>query len=257
MALLVGTSGWQYRDWRGGLYPDGLPQRAWLEHYGGQFATVEVNNAFYRLPERTVFERWRQQTPPGFVFAVKVSRYLTHVLRLRDPAEPVARLVDRAAGLGPRLGPYLLQLPPTLQAAPDRLDACLRAFPTRARVAVEPRHESWWTDEVRALLERRGAALCWADRAGRPLTPLWRTADWGYLRLHEGTAAPRPSYGRAALSSWLDRIDGAWPGARDGDAFVYFNNDRGGAAVRNARTLVRMAGRRGFRLAMPARRPRH
>ena len=171
VALFVGTSGWQYADWRDAFYPHGLPQRAWLAHYARDFSTVEVNNAFYRLPERSVFERWRQQTPEGFVVAVKVSRYLTHVRRLQDPLEPVGRLVDRAAGLGDRLGPYLLQLPPTLRAEPERLDACLAAFPTDARVAVEPRHESWWTDEVRTVLERRGAALCWSDRRGRPVVP--------------------------------------------------------------------------------------
>lgn len=248
MALRVGTSGWQYRDWRGVLYPEGVPQRAWLQHYAGEFTTVEVNNAFYRLPERSVFERWREQTPPGFTVAVKVSRYLTHVRRLREPAEPVARLLERAAGLGGALGPYLLQLPPTLQADPARLDACLATFPAAARVAVEPRHESWWVDEVRDVLERRGAALCWADRGGRPVTPLWRTAGWGYVRLHAGTASPRPAYGRAALGSWLDRIDRAWPGARADDVFLYFNNDPGGAAVRNARTAIRMARRRPFAL---------
>ena len=246
MALVVGTSGWQYADWRGAVYPEGVPQRAWLEHYAREFATVEVNNAFYRLPERSVFERWRDQTPDGFVVAVKVSRYLTHVRRLRDPQEPVARLVDRAAGLGDRLGPYLLQLPPTLRADPALLDACLAAFPSGALVAVEPRHESWWTDEVRTVLERRGAALCWADRKGRPITPRWRTASWGYLRLHEGTATPRPAYGRSALGTWLDRIDDAWPGTRGADVYVYFNNDPGAAAVRNARTLLRMAARRGL-----------
>lgn len=249
MALLVGTSGWQYKDWRGPVYPAGVPQREWLGHYSRRFATVEVNNAFYRLPERSVFERWRGETPPGFVVAVKVSRYLTHIKRLRDPTEPVDRLVGRAAGLGDRLGPYLLQLPPTLKAAPDLLDACLRAFPGDARVAVEPRHETWWTDEVRTVLERHGAALCWADRLGRPITPLWRTAPWGYLRLHEGTASPRPAYGRSALAAWLDRLDAAWPCARHDDVFVYFNNDPGAAAVRNARTLVRMAGNRGFHVA--------
>ena len=115
-----------------------------------------------------------------------------------DPPSRSGRLVDRAAGLGDRLGPYLLQLPPTLRADAERLDACLAAFPTDARVAVEPRHESWWTDEVRAVLERRGAALCWADRRGRPVAPLWRTARWGYVRLHEGTASPPPTYGRTA-----------------------------------------------------------
>jgi uncharacterized protein YecE (DUF72 family) len=245
MPLYVGTSGWQYRDWRGVLYPDQVPQRAWLSHYSGSFPTVEVNNAFYRLPARSVFERWHDETPPGFVMAVKVSRYLTHVRRLQEPAEPVARLVDRAAGLGDRLGPYLLQLPPNLQADADRLDACLRAFPRTARVAVEPRHESWWTDEVRSVLERRSAALCWADRRGHPIAPLWVTADWGYVRLHEGTASPRPSYGRTALSTWLDRVASAWP-SRGADVYVYFNNDPGGAAVRNARTLRRLAANRGL-----------
>ena len=247
MALLVGTSGWQYADWRGRVYPDGLPQRAWLDHYASELPTVEVNNAFYRLPERSVFERWREHTPDGFVVAVKVSRYLTHIKRLQDPAEPVARLVDRAAGLGDRLGPYLLQLPPTLKADVDRLDTCLAAFPSPARVAVEPRHVSWWTDDVRAVLSRHGAALCWADRRGRPVTPLWRTADWGYVRLHEGTASPRPSYGRQALGTWIERIDQAWRGARGSDVYVYFNNDQGAAAVRNARTLRRMAARRDVR----------
>jgi uncharacterized protein YecE (DUF72 family) len=242
MTLHVGTSGWQYRDWRAVLYEEGVPLRAWLERYSREFTTVEVNNAFYRLPERRVFARWRDETPAGFLMAVKVSRYLTHVRRLRDPTEPVARLVDRAAGLGDRLGPYLLQLPPTLRADPDLLDATLRAFPRGSRVAVEPRHDTWWTDEVRAVLEARGAALCWADRRGRPLTPLWATAPWGYVRFHEGAASPWPAYGRASLRSWHQRIAAAWsPGA---DVFAYFNNDQGGAAVRDARAFGRMgAGR--------------
>jgi uncharacterized protein YecE (DUF72 family) len=250
MPVIVGTAGWQYRDWRSVLYPEGLPQRAWLEHYASQFAVVEVNNAFYRLPERSVFERWRAQTPSGFLVAVKVSRYLTHIRRLREPREPVARLTERAEALGDRLGPYLLQLPPNLRAAPELLDACLACFPTGARVAVELRHASWWTDEVRAVLSRRGAALCWADRRGRPVTPLWATADWGYVRLHEGAASPPPSYGRAALAAWLERVTVAWPGVAS-DVFVLFNNDAGGAAVRNARTLRRMARNRGVDAPMP------
>ena len=252
MPLIVGTSGWQYRDWRGVLYPERLPQRAWLQRFAEEFPAVEVNNAFYRLPERAVFERWRDETPAGFVVAVKASRYLTHIRRLRDPAEPVARLTARAEGLGDRLGPYLLQLPPTLRAAPEALDACLACFPGDARVAVEPRHESWWTDDVRDVLTRRHAALCWADRLGRPATPLWRTTDWGYLRMHEGAASPRPSYGRAALATWLDRLGAAWPlRSAAADVFVFFNNDRGGAAIHNARTLCRMAGRRGMHVAAP------
>jgi uncharacterized protein YecE (DUF72 family) len=125
-----------------------------------------------------------------------------------------------------------------------RLDACLARFPAGSRVAVEPRHSSWWTDSVREVLARRGAALCWADRRSRVLTPLWVTADWGYLRLHEGTAEPWPSYGRRALSRWLDRISASWPAGAD--VYVYFNNDQGAAAVRDAAAFARLATRRGL-----------
>ena len=156
--ILIGTSGWQYKDWRGRLYPAGLPQRRWLEHYAERFATVEVNNAFYRLPERSTFEQWRERTPADFCFAVKMSRYLTHVKRLREPAEPVARFLERASALGGKLGPVLIQLPPTLRADLAALDETLGRFPSGVRVAVEPRHDTWFTDDCRRLLERHGAA---------------------------------------------------------------------------------------------------
>ena len=252
MTLLVGTSGWQYKDWREPFY-EGRPQREWLAHYAGRFPTVEVNNAFYRLPERSVFERWREQTPDGFVVAVKVSRYLTHIRRLKDPAEPVARLVERAAGLGDRLGPYLLQLPPTLKVDVGRLDDCLSRFPDGARVAVAPRHDSWWTDEVHDTLARHGAALCWADRRSRPISPLWAPSGWGYVRFHEGAASPWPSYGRHALASWLDRMAEAWPA--DADVYAYFNNDQRAGAGRDAAALVRLAARRGWDVVAPAAAP--
>jgi uncharacterized protein YecE (DUF72 family) len=242
--IVLGTSGWQYRDWRRTFYA-GVPQRLWLEHFAGRFATVEVNNAFYRLPERTTFAQWRARTPGDFCVAVKMSRYLTHIKRLRDPAEPVGRFLSRADALGDRLGPVLLQLPPNLPADPDTLDTVLRAFPRGVKVAVEPRHDSWWTPAVRTVLERRGAALCWADRLGRPLTPLWRTAGWGYLRMHEGRAEPRPRYGRAALASWLDRIAEAFGPAGRQPVYVYFNNDPGEAAVRDAAALGALARQRG------------
>jgi uncharacterized protein YecE (DUF72 family) len=228
----VGTSGWQYKDWKGRLYPSELPQKAWLEHYAAHFDTVELNNAFYRLPERDTFAAWRRRTPDGFVMAVKASRYLTHIKRLKDPEEPVERLMGRAEALGDRLGPVLLQLPPTLKAEPALLDRTLRCFPAGVRVAVEPRHETWWTDEVRGILERHGATLCWADRRSRPITPLWRTAGWAYLRLHEGRATPWPHYGRDALRAWARRLADTW--ADEEDAFVYFNNDPGGWAVADA-----------------------
>ena len=252
MTLYVGTSGWQYRDWRNLLYPARTPQRLWLEEYAAAFATVELNNAFYRLPDRATFAAWRDRTPPGFVMAVKASRYLTHIKRLRDPAEPVRRLMDRAEALGDRLGPVLLQLPPNLTADADLLDTCLRCFPATVRVAVEPRHPDWDRPEVRAVLVARGAALCWADAGSRPVTPLWRTADWGYLRLHAGRARPWPRYGRQALTSWVRRIAATWPD--HSDVHVYFNNDPGGAAVRDAVTFARAATAAGRTVS---RVPRH
>jgi uncharacterized protein YecE (DUF72 family) len=259
MPVLVGTSGWQYRDWRGVLYPPGVPQRGWLEYYAGRYATVENNGTFYRLPSPQTFGDWRARTPDGFVMAVKASRYLTHVRRLRDPAEPVGRLLGAAAGLGDRLGPVLLQLPPDFRADPGALDRCLAEFSRvaaatelRVRVAVELRHDSWWTGEVRELLTRHGATLSWADRLGRPLAPLWRTADWGYLRLHEGAGSPWPRYGEQALRSWLRRLAETWPDAAD--IFVYFNNDQGGAAVHDAdafSSIARKAGRSAQTSSVP------
>jgi uncharacterized protein YecE (DUF72 family) len=245
LVLYIGTSGWQYRDWRAGLYPAKLPQRLWLEHFADRFAVVEINNAFYRLPERETFRRWRERTPDDFVFAVKMSRYLTHIKRLKEPAEPVARFLGRAEALGGKLGPVLLQLPPNLKADLSALDETLSLFPGSVRVAVEPRHETWFTAETRALLERHRAALCWADRKGRPVTPLWRTTDFGYLRMHEGRAGPWPRYGRASLRSWLDRIDRELTGL---PTYVFFNNDPGGAAVIDAAAMAGMARRRGWKV---------
>ncbi|MFF4834269.1 DUF72 domain-containing protein [Streptomyces sp. NPDC001315] len=244
MTLFVGTSGWQYRDWRDVLYPADVPLRLWLEEYTTHFATVEINNAFYRLPSRETFESWRDRVPADFVVAVKASRYLTHIKRLRDPEEPVDRLMTHAAGLGGRLGPVLLQLPPNLRADPGLLDRCLACFAKGTRIAVEPRHDSWWTPEVREVLESRGAALCWADAGSRPVTPLWRTTDWGYVRFHHGRALPWPRYGRQALSTWVQRIADTWSDGRD--VYAYFNNDPGGAAVEDAGVFARAARATGL-----------
>jgi uncharacterized protein YecE (DUF72 family) len=238
MTIRIGTCGWQYDDWRGAFYAPEVPKTRWLAEYAGSFDTVECDNAFYRLPQRETFEKWAATLPDGFTMAVKASRFLTHIKRLLDPAEPVKRLFDACSGLGDRLGPILLQLPPTLKVEVDRLDACLAQFPSGVRVSVEPRHDSWWTDEVRQVLEKHRAPLTWSDRLGRPVAPLWRTADWGYLRLHEGKAAPRPMYGDGALRTWVERIDDTF--AAHDEVFIYLNNDPGAAAVRNARTLVRM-----------------
>ncbi len=252
MPLLIGTSGWQYRDWRDAFYPSGVPAARWLEQYATQFPTVENNGTFYRLAARATFADWASRTPDGFVMAVKASRYLTHIRRLRDPAEPVERLLAAAAGLGDRLGPILVQLPPTMQAAPAPLDQTLHEFTAAARklgtaeprVCVEFRHQSWETREIQDILERHNAALCWSDRLGRPLGPLWRTADWGYLRCHEGAAQPWPRYGRQALRTWLARVAAEFP--KDADVYVYFNNDQHAAAPADAAALAAVADRAGW-----------
>jgi uncharacterized protein YecE (DUF72 family) len=231
MTWWVGTSGWQYRDWKPSFYPRDLPQRLWLEHYSQEFETVELNNSFYRLPDRDTFASWADRTPPAFCVAVKASRYLTHVRRLSNPSAPVDRLLTNASGLGAKLGPILVQLPPNLRADPGRLQDTLDAFAARVRVVVEVRHNSWLVDDVFDTLARHNAALCLTDRRGRK-SPVVRTADWAYLRLHEGTATPRPCYGERALRSWVDRLKEEWP--PDADRYVYFNNDPGACAVRNA-----------------------
>lgn len=231
--MRVGTSGWQYADWRQPVY-DGRPQRLWLTTYAEMFDTVEVNATFYRLPAATAVQRWVEQVPSHFVFVVKASRYLTHIKRLRDPAEPVARLLERikplrSAGV---LGPVLLQFPPDMRAAPELLDATLAEFPSSLQLAVEPRHPSWFAQPTRDVLESHAAALVWADRDGRSLGPLWQTTDWCYLRLHHGR--DDWGYDKRTLARWAKRV------ATTGAGYVFFNNDPGAAAVRDAMTFSRL-----------------
>lgn len=203
-----------------------------------------MNNTFYRLPEASVFEQWAERAPDDFVFALKMSRFLTHLKRLRDPEEPVQRFLERARRLGGKRGPTLIQLPPNMRVDAGLLDAVLAQFGPGERIAFEPRHESWFVPEVRAVLERRGSALCLADTKGRR-TPLWRTADWGYVRFHHGLASPASCYGRAALVAWARRLAETWSEADD--VFVYFNNDAHGCALRDAIVLARLAQRAGLR----------
>jgi uncharacterized protein YecE (DUF72 family) len=235
--IVVGTCGWQYRDWRGVVYPTGVPPHDWLAWYARRFPVVEVDSTFYRLPSANTVQRWHEQTPPGFQFVVKASRFLTHVRRLRDPEEPASRLLTRLGPLGPKLGAILLQLPPTMSVDVAALERTLTALPG-VRVAVEPRHDSWWVDEVAEVLRRAGAATVWSDRRSQLLGPLWQTAPWGYVRLHEGRAAPWPRYGRHALRTWQRRLVDAAPSWSE--AFVLFNNDPGAAAVADAISLRRM-----------------
>lgn len=242
-AVVVGTSGWHYRHWRGGFYPGGLAASRWLDWYAERFCTVEINASFYRLPGEDTFRSWQETVPDGFLFAVKASRYLTHVRRLQDPEDPVARFMERCRALGPKLGPVLLQLPPDFHVQADRLDRTLAAFGRDVKVAVEPRHDSWWCDEVRAVLKLHRAALCLSDRKG-PLGPQWFTADWSYVRFHAGRARSRPCYGRQALDTWAGCLEGRRPAG--GPVFAYFNNDQDGCAPADARSFALACGRHGL-----------
>jgi uncharacterized protein YecE (DUF72 family) len=246
--LRVGTSGWQYADWRPDVYPEGLGQSKWLARYAELFDTVELNNSFYRLPTEESFRRWATTTPPEFCFAVKASRYLTHMKRLIMPKQPVKLLLERARLLGPKLGPVLLQLPPRFKCEPGRLDATLEAFGPDVRVAVEVRDERWHHDAVYEVLAKHRAALCWWDRRGAR-GPLVKTTDWIYLRMHEGRARTAPSYGRRALESWVERVVDAY--GADVAGWVYFNNDPGAAAPRDAAAFRRLAGRAGVAVSAP------
>ena len=241
----VGTSGWHYQDWKGAFYEDGLPQRRWLEFYVRRFATVEVNNSFYRLPSANTFERWRTETPDGFVMAIKASRFITHLRRLRDPEDPLRLLWERAELLGPRLGPVLFQLPPRFPADVDRLAALLRVLPRGMRAAFEFRDASWHTPDVFDRLDRAGAALVWADRPGTRFG-LPTTGGWAYVRFHQGRS-DAPAYPRSKLRRWADRI--AELPVRD--AWIYFDNDTGAAAPRDATTLRSLLRERGVRTADP------
>ncbi len=244
--LRVGTSGWIYRHWRGPFYPPDLPQAGWFAHYSRTFDTVEVNNSFYRLPSAQVFAAWRRQAPPGFLYAIKASRFLTHMKKLKDPAEALERMLDRAAELGPRLGPILYQLPPRWHCDPDRLARFLAVLPPGLMHTVEFRDASWYTDEVRRLLEGAGAAFCIHDLRGLPC-PLWVTGPFVYVRFHGPTqVAYAARYPDRQMQAWAGRIQGLIDSGLD--VYAYFNNDDRAYAVENAlqlRTLVGAAAPAG------------
>ena len=229
----IGTSGYQYRHWKGRFYPEDLPQKKWFQHYAGVFDTVEINNTFYRLPGPETFEQWRRLAPKGFEYAIKFSRYGSHIRRLRDADQTIERYLASARRLGRRLGPTLLQLPPRWRADPPRLDDFLSAAPRSLRWAVEFRDADWLRDEVFDILRRHGAALCIHDLL--PRHPRELTAEWTYLRYHGEHYGG--SYSRQFLVAEARRIAGLLDGGHA--VYAYFNNDRDACAVRNALDLRR------------------
>jgi uncharacterized protein YecE (DUF72 family) len=235
----VGCSGWNYKDWRGRFYPNDLPVRGWLEYYAARFDTVEANSTFYRLPERATFAAWSARVPKSFVMAVKASRFLTHMKRLRDPEEPLARLLSRAEALGTHLGPVLYQLPPDFTLDLPRLDVFLRALPRswsgkRLRHVLEFRHPSWYVRDLFELLDRRGIALCLHDKAGSSVAEPF-VGPFVYVRFHGASGEYHGSYSSRHLDTWARRLAEQ---TRDGRAvFAYFNNDPQAVAVSNALAL--------------------
>ena len=237
----IGCSGWQYQSWRNGaFYPPKLPQRRWLEHYAGCFDTVEVNSTFYRLARPGAVATWVADTPPGFVFAVKASRYLTHVKRLADMGRGVERLYEGIAPLvaSGKLGPVLWQLPENFHRDDDRLGAALERLPP-GRHCFEFRHAGWFAEPVYDLLRRHGVALVYGDDPRRPFQTLELTADWTFIRFHRGRRGRRGNYSETELREWAARIRDL----RDTvEVFAYFNNDWSAYAVRNALDLKRLLG---------------
>jgi uncharacterized protein YecE (DUF72 family) len=231
----IGCSGWNYADWRGVLYPPGCPQRRWLQRYAEDFETVEVNNTFYRLPTVAAVRGWVQQAPEGFVFAVKSSRYLTHIKRLTDMDRGVARLLERLEPLTAslKMGPMLWQLPGNFRRDDERLAFALERLPP-GRHAFEFRHESWFTDDVLAALRAHGIALVIGDHPERPWQSHELSADFTFVRLHYGHRGRRGNYSATELDEWARELRRL---ARRAEVFAYFNNDWEGFAVRNARGL--------------------
>jgi uncharacterized protein YecE (DUF72 family) len=227
----IGCSGWNYDDWRGRVYPTGLPPRRWLEHYAKLFDTVEINNTFYRLPNRSAVARWVEESPPGFVFSVKASRYLTHVKRLIDLGPGLERFYERIEPLArsPKMGPVLWQLPATFRRDDDRLADALGQLPD-GRHCFEFRHESWFAGDVYTLLRERSVALVIGDHPARPFQAHELTADWTFVRFHYGHPGRDGNYSERELEEWALRIE-RWRGKAD--VYAYFNNDWKGYAVRN------------------------
>jgi uncharacterized protein YecE (DUF72 family) len=232
----IGCSGWEYKHWRGNFYPLDVPRTRWFEHYAATFNTVEINNSFYRLPAASTFAALAARAPVRFLFAVKASRFLTHMKKLTEPEEPLHRLFQRMVPLGPHLGPVLYQLPPNLKLNLERLEHFLQVLPRDARHVVEFRDPSWYGERVLALLERHRVALCLHDMPGSA-TGRERVGPFVYVRFHGASGVYSGGYPDDRLEGWADWLNGQH--IAGSDVFAYFNNDAGGHAPRDALTLRR------------------
>jgi len=239
--IRIGCSGWNYAHWRERIYPKGLPPKRWLAHYSTLFDTVEINNTFYRLPRISAVQGWVEQSPRDFLFAVKMSRYITHIRRLGGLEQGIPLFYSRIAPLArsPKMGPVLWQLPPTFRRDDGRLAATLRALP-RGRHCFEFRHETWYAEDVYSLLREHGVALVIPDSPKYPFREIELTADWTFVRFHSGTRGRRGNYSESELREWAERIAG-WRDAGI-EVYAYYNNDWEGFAVYNGQRLKELLG---------------
>lgn len=234
----IGTSGFYYDHWKDGVfYPQGLPKSQWLEFYTSRFDTVELNNTFYRLPREKTFQDWHRKSPPGFVFSLKGSRFISHVKKFKDPQETWGNFYNRAKLLEEKLGPVLFQTPPSWRVNLDRLKDLLAVVPSSVRLAFEFRHPSWFKKEVYQVLEGHQAGLCWVSSPDWPTAEVL-TADFVYLRFHGQKRLYSSNYSGQELKEWADKF-GKW--LKEGrDVYAYFNNDALGYAPKNAETLMKL-----------------
>jgi len=238
--VFIATSGWQYGHWIGPFYPEDIRKTRLFDHYSSRFNTVEVNNTFYRLPEEETFTHWKEKSPEGFIFALKASRFITHVKRLKDPEGPVRNFIERADILAEKLGPILFQLPPRWNVNTLRLGAFLEALPKGYRFAFECRDPSWFDPGVYGLLRERNSAFCIFD-FDFLLSPREVTADFIYIRLHGPAGKYRGQYTDEALKDWARFIRG-WK-KKVKAVYCYFDNDEAGYAATDALRLKKMLGR--------------
>ncbi len=234
MAIWIGTSGWVYRHWKGRFYPENITTKKWLDYYAGRFASVELNNSFYHLPETRTLKNWKTTVPDSFLFSVKASRYFTHMKKLKVTRGSVRQFFSRMKALNGKMGPVLFQLPPKWKPNPERLEAFLKILPKQYRYTFEFRNTGWFSKEIKKILEKYKAAFCIYELAGQ-CSPEWTTAHFVYVRLHGPGNKYQGDYDGQTLSRWARRIR-AWHKQRK-DVYLYFDNDDSAYAALNAETL--------------------
>ncbi|MCU1264465.1 MAG: hypothetical protein JWM21_783 [Acidobacteria bacterium] len=231
MNLQVGTSGFSYKEWKGSFYPEDLPAKGMLSYYASRLPAVEINNTFYRLPQKSMLETWKEQVPANFRFSLKASQRITHFKRLKEVENETKYLLETAGALADRLGVILFQLPPNMKKDLPRLETFLECLPATTRAAFEFRHQTWLDDDVLQLLASKNHALCISDTDDLPVTHIDRTAEWGYLRLR------RVQYSDANLQEWLDRVrQQNWA-----EAFVFFKHEDEGTGPKLAAQFLNLA----------------